>query len=176
MTDAAPPPINLRYEGEGEFKPTSPFWGKRADRFYVVGETYDLVTHQERSSASHAHYFASVNEAWKNLPEDMAERWPSPEHLRKWALIKAGYCVSTTVLFANRKDAEKAAALVIPLDEFSVVDVKETTLTRYVAKSQSYRAMPKGEFQRSKDDVLRVLDELLGTVAGAVAEAGRNAA
>lgn len=176
MPDNTPPPLTLRYDGEGTFAPASSFWAKRADRFYVIGAEYDLVTHQERSQKSHAHFFASVHEAWRNLPEALAERWPSAEHLRRWALIKAGFCDTTTVVFANRKDAERAAALVSPLDEFSIVDVRDTTLTRYVAKSQSYRSMPKGEFQRSKDEVLRVISELIGTTAGELSEAGKDAA
>ena len=53
----------LRYEGDGEFKPAASYWAKQADRDFVVGMTYRLVEHQERSTATHNHYFAAINEA-----------------------------------------------------------------------------------------------------------------
>lgn len=161
MSDVTPP-ITFVWEGDC-FRPGGPYWARQADKHYVIGVPYDLVPHQERSHKSHAHYFASVNEAWKNLPEDISERFPTADHLRKYALIKGGFCHTQTVVFANRKDAEKAAAIIAPLDEFSIVDVYDTTLTRYAAKSQNHRSMDKAEFQKSKDSVLDIIAAMIST-------------
>lgn len=62
-----------------------------ASREYIVGQVYFLEHREERSSASHAHYFACVADAWMNLPDALAERFPTPEALRKYALIMTGY-------------------------------------------------------------------------------------
>ncbi len=48
------------------------------------------------------------------------------------------------------------------MDGFFIVDVKEATVTRYVAKSPSMKAMDKQEFQQSKVAVLDFLDDLIG--------------
>lgn len=169
MTADAP----LAYIWEGDvFRPATVHWARKADKQFVIGQEYHLVEYHPRSMASHNAFFAQVHEAHKNLPDELAERYPTPEHLRKYCLIKAGFCDTQTVVFASRKDAEKAAALVIPLDEFSVVDVRDTTLTRYVAKSQSFRAMGKDDFQKSKEEVIRIMAEMLGTTTEALQSAG----
>ena len=64
---------------------------RRADQLFVVGETYPLIINEDRSVATHNHEFAWLREAWLNLPETLADLYPSPEHLRKRALIEAGY-------------------------------------------------------------------------------------
>jgi protein gp37 len=64
------------------------------DAEFVVGDVYQMVVQEQRSMRSHAHYFASVNEAWLNLSESDAERFPSVEHLRKFALIRTGFANS----------------------------------------------------------------------------------
>ena len=86
MTDNIPP-MDYAWDGESMF-PRVP---RLADKHFVVGLSYRLVPHEERSMAQHRYYFASINEAWKNLPEDLAERFATPDQLRKFALIKAGY-------------------------------------------------------------------------------------
>ncbi|WP_234840443.1 hypothetical protein [Sinorhizobium meliloti] len=60
----------------------------------------------------------------------------------------------------------RLAAFIRPIDAFSVVDVKEATVTRYVAKSQSMKAMGKQDFQESKTAVLDFLDDLIGVELG----------
>ena len=112
---------------------------------------------------SHDHFFASVQEAYNNLPEDLADDFASPEHLRKWALIKAGYRDERSIVASSKAEALRIAAFIRPMDEFSVVVVREATVTQLTAKSQSLRAMGKVEFQRSKDAVFDVLAKLIGT-------------
>lgn len=139
-----------------------PIHQKIADRQFEKGETYTLVQHEERSSASHRHYHASIAEAHTNLPDEWAQRLPTPEHLRRYALIKAGFADSQTFVASSRAEAQRLAAFIRPVDEFAVVTVEGPTVTRYVAKSQSYRAMGKADFQASKDAVLAIVAAMIG--------------
>jgi hypothetical protein len=166
------PPLAYDWDGEA-MRPRHP---KLADRHYVIGESYVLAPYEVRSRSSHCHQFAAINEAWMNLPESLAERFPTAEHLRKFALIRAGYCDSQTHVASSRAEAVRIAAFIRPTDEFAVVTVEGPTVTRYTAKSQSERAMGKAEFQRSKQAVLDVIAELIGVTPESLsASAGRAA-
>lgn len=147
------PALVFSWDGE-VMRPRLP---KLADKHYVIGERYILVPYENRSEASHRHFFASVKSAWENLPEDLAVRFPTPDHLRKFALIKAGYANSHTFTCASRAEARRLAAFLQPVDEFAVIDTAGTTVTRWTARSQSQKAMGKDIFQKSKDAVLDVL-------------------
>lgn len=159
MTSAAP--IECVWTGD-VFQPITPYWGRRAAKDYVKGEVYRLVDVPVRSTNSHNHFFAAVDNAWHNLPPLMAERFNSPDALRKYALIKGGYCTSESVTCPSHADALRVAAFARPMDEFALVTVKKCVVTRYTAKSQSYKAMGKKEFQESKDKVLNIIAELIG--------------
>lgn len=132
-----------------------------ADRF-TPGEAYFLEPWEPASQASRGHYFASLKTGWENLPEQLAERFPTPEHLRKYLLIRAGYRDERTIVAASNAQAQRIAGFVRPMDEFAVVTVREATVIVYTAKSQSARAMGKAAFQRSKSDVLDALAALIG--------------
>lgn len=164
------PPIWLTYEGEGDFGPASPAQAKEADKHYVVGERYRLVPHFGRSENSHRHQFAALHDAWANLPSDMHMLFPSADSLRKWALIKSGWCNSQTFVMADDGQARKLAKELKAHDEFALVEVKGPVVVHTVAKSQSRKAMPGGDFQRSKEDSLAVVAELLGTTVKALEE------
>ena len=167
-------PIACTYDGES-FVPLKRF-AAVCDKQFVIGETYILTEHQQRSQATHNHYFACIHDAWSNLPEADGERFPTPEHLRRFALIKAGYHDSHTLTCSSKAEALRLAAFIRPVDEFSVVVVRDATVTRYSAKSQSMRAMGKQVFAESKTAVLAVLDEMIGVNPGTVkCEAGRAA-
>ena len=128
------------------------------------------------SAASHSHYFASLTEAWRNLPEDMAERFPTVEALRKWALIKAGFRDERSVVCSNKTEAQRIATFIRHLDDMTVVVVTEATLTVMTAKSQSMRAMGRVEFQRSKEAVLDVVAQMIGVKRDALAANAGKAA
>lgn len=154
------PPQRFDWTDEGVMRPKV---SRLADKHFVVGMEYMLVPHEERSMRSHRFYFASVNEAHKNLPEDMAERYPTADHLRKWALIKAGYRDERSIVAASKAEALRIAAFIRPMDEYAVVTVREAVVTVYEAKSQSTRAMGKAEFGASKEKVLDILAAMIGT-------------
>lgn len=75
----------------------APGFKKRCDATFTIGARYVLAPREERSSASHRHEFAWLREAWMNLPEHLAEQFPTETHLRKRALIEAGYYDETIV-------------------------------------------------------------------------------
>lgn len=139
-----------------------------AERTYVDAETYRLGVIEERSDNSHKQYFASVNEAWKNLPELWAEQFATADHLRKYALIKCGFYNERMMVCRSKTEALRTVAFIRPMDEYALVLSKGPVVTVYTAKSQSYRAMGKADFQRSKDAVLGYLASLIGTTPHAL--------
>lgn len=150
----------LRFQWDGESM--VPVHAKIADRNYVIGEIYNLAHEEERSAKSHRQYFAAIKEAHDNLPEHLVDRLPTPEHLRKYALIKAGYRDERSITCASKAEALRVAAFIRPIDDFAVVVTAGSVVSVYTAKSQSVRAMTKKIFQQSKDDVLRVISEIIG--------------
>lgn len=151
-------PVAFTWEGDC-MKPLHP---RIADREYVVGERYMLAPFEQRSIASHNHEFAWLHEAWASLPEHEADKHPSAEHLRKWALIQTGYSNSQSIVCSSKAEALRVAAFIRPMDEFSVVIVHECVVTRYTAKSQSRRAMGAKEFQESKEKIMEYVAGILG--------------
>lgn len=151
-------PLEFSWDGEA-MVPANP---RRADRQYVIGETYRLLPWEARSRKSHDHFFASVHEAWQNLPERLDGHFPTADHLRKWALIKAGFRTERSIACSSPAEAAKVAAFVEPIDGYAVVVVSDCLVTIYTAESQSYRAMGKKRFGESKTAVLDVLASLIG--------------
>lgn len=169
---SATPPLAFVWTGDVMV----PMHPSIAGKHFAVDEIYQLVEHNGRSQNSHNHYFAALHEGWQNLPEHLAERFPTDEHLRKYALIKAGYHDSHSITCASKAEAVRVAAFVRPTDEFSVVTVTEATVTRYTAQSQSKKAMGRDVFQKSKSDVLDVIASLVGLQSDQLKrEAGRAA-
>lgn len=166
MSDA---PLFLRYEGDGEFRAPSRFWAGRADRTFVVGEVYRMVELHERSANSHRHFFASVNNGWSNLPDELLEIYPTSEHLRKKALIAKGYRDERSIVCSTKAEAERMAAFIRPMDDYAVVTFREAVVRVWTAKSQSLKAMGARDFQQSKSDVLDFVDDLLGIERGTTA-------
>lgn len=168
------PPIPMVYEGDGVFR-ALPAYRARAAELYGQGEIVAMVPHEERSSASHAHYFAVIREAWLSLPEDRTAEFPTPESLRKKALIKAGFRDERTIVCASHAEALRVAAFIRPIDEYSIVSVAGSTVVQLTAKSQSMKAMGKETFQASKDGVLGVLADLCGVEPAALSDRARAA-
>jgi hypothetical protein len=160
MTDL----IECTFTGEA-FIPRTPFMLRRAAERFGAGEIVYLNAEEERSMLSHRHYFATLNDLWANLPERFAtEPWAqSPEHFRKWLLIRAGYSTAQTYACQSRAEAMRLAAAIRPLAEFNVVAVRDAAVIRFEAQSQSVKAMGKKAFQESKDAVLGAAEALVAT-------------
>lgn len=156
-------PITFQWDGEAMVPQKR--LQQACDKQFVVGESYPLIVHEARSTNSHNHYFASLTEAWENLPDEAAERFPSVDHLRKYALIRAGFHDERSIACTSRAEAQRLAAFVKPMDDFAIVTVTEAMVTVYTAKSQSMRAMGKKVFQESKDKVLDIAWAFCGVEA-----------
>jgi hypothetical protein len=164
----------VEFHWDGKVMVPQPRFHALCRKQYTEGECYTLGVNEERSQASHRHYFACINEAWRNLPEDKVERYPSPEHLRKWALIKAGYHNENSIVCESRRQAEAIVSLSEALDEFSIAIVKGAVVKVYTAKSQSVENMTRTEFEKSKADVLAVLSETIGVTTRQLEQEGKK--
>ncbi len=156
--------------------PVSGFWSRKADEQFVVGERYRLVVENERSQVSHNHEFAFIAEAWQSLPDDLLDQYPSPEHLRKKGLIAKGHCTMTQHACKSVAEAERLeAAITKHVDTYAVVRRRDSVVTVYTAVSQSYKAMGKPMFQKSKTDLMEFVGDLLGVEQATLAKVGEAA-
>lgn len=151
-----------------------PRFARWCDEQFGEGEVIQLERHEDRSTQSHNHYFASVKTCWDNLPDhEIENRFPTPDALRKWALIRNGYCTESSVVCDNNEQANIIAAF-MGKREGEIIVVKENVIKKYVAKSQSYAAMDKQEFQESKVLVLDTLAELIAVTRKRLEQAARS--
>lgn len=153
------PPIMFRWNGEA-MEPTTPFMARQCDGVFTIGEAYTLVEHHDRSAKGHAHYFARLNELWQTLPESLAAEYPTVEHLRKKALIRAGFADERSVVCSSAAEAQRIAAFIRPVDDYAIVVAQRNVVAVFTAKSQSMKAMGRDVFQRSKDAVLQFAERL----------------
>lgn len=151
----------ILYTWDGENMVPHPRFKAECDASFVIGERYRLVEHNDRSAASHNHEFAFVAEAWAQLPEHLSEQFRTPEHLRKRALIDAGYFNQQEVDAGSHAAALRVANFIAAMDEYSVVVVRGPIVVKRSPKSQSRRAMGKEEFQASKQAVLEIVSALI---------------
>lgn len=138
------------------------------DRMFQPDHDYTIEIHEPRSTRSHNHFFAAVHEAWKNLPDHLAEQHPDSEHLRKWALIKCGFSIKHNIVCENNEKALEVAAVAGRLNESAVIVVQGKVVTIATARTQKTtgpNCMNKEEFQQSKQAVLDYVAGLLGVDA-----------
>ena len=150
---STPPPVYFKWNGEA-MKPIGRF-SRLAERTFTSDMTYRMIVEEERSGASHRQFMAAVHEAWMQLPEPWDIAFPTEDHLRKYALIRTGFCTITKVVGKKR----------VPVDGYAIVCEEDGVTTIYQAKSQSYKAMGPEEFQKSKTAVLEYLAEMVGVTA-----------
>ena len=169
-----PRPVVCVWEGD-VFRPL-PRFQQLCDRQFAVHEEYPLMIVEERSQASHNHYFAAVAEAFNNLSEEWENRFPTSEHLRAWSLVQEGYCTENTYVCSTPAEARKLAATLRQLAPLSVISLKGNVVQHFVPESQSQMAMKKERFEASKAAVLaRVASMARTTPAQLRNNAGRSA-
>lgn len=167
-------PVRMTWDGES-FAPLRRFQ-RLCDQQYVIGQEYTMVEEKPRSKRSHDHFFASVDEAWGNLREDIADSFASPDHLRKWALVKAGFRNERSIVCSSKAEARRVAAFIRPMDEFAIVLVRDAVVKVCTAQSQSIKAMGAADFQRSKQEVLEILATMIGVSPATLAREGARSA
>ena len=153
-------PLFFFWEGDA-FRPI-PRHAKECDKRFVIGQSYCLDEIHDRLPRSHRHFFAAVHEGWMNLPETISGDFPTAEHLRKHALIRSGFHDKRSLVASSKAEALRLAAFVEPMDEYAIVTILGSMVEVYTAKSQSNRAMERGEFQKSKIAVLEWIGALIG--------------
>lgn len=158
-------------------------YGNVAGRQYAEGEEYALEPVAMRDMHRHNHFFAALNESFKNLPETVAARWPTVEHFRKWLLIECNYFDENEFSWDDEQAARRFARWYrgeheyarISLHRPKVDDGKWRVIIR-TAKSQAVPAMKPEEFYQSKKDLLDYASGLIGTTRGELQRnAGRSA-
>lgn len=140
-----PPPIIYAWDGEAMVP--HPRFSRLAEQSFTAGHAYRMIVQEQRSVASHRQYFAAVHSAWLNLPEHLQLAFPTEDHLRKYALIKAGFCTVRKVVGGRH----------VAVNGYAIICEEEGVTTIYEAKSQDYKSMSKAEFQDSKDKVIELL-------------------
>ena len=141
---------------------------KAKDQFEEGGR-YRLAPVSEVSQQSRSFFFSVLTEAFKNLPEPLAERFTTVEALRKYALIRTGWHEPVQPAFYETPaDAQQAAhqiqlAISKTRDPSSIVVQRDVTVTVLTARSQSGASMPKKEFEASKSSVLEYVSQMIGT-------------
>jgi hypothetical protein len=139
---------------------------KLANEKLVVGQRYVAELHEPRSEASERHFFAVLKELWLNLPEGNESRFPDPETLRKFALVATGHCTVNQYVATTKAEAARlCASLEKEAPQYSVVSLNGLVVTVARPLSQSRKAMGKEQFQKSKDDVLGWVGNLVGVSA-----------
>jgi hypothetical protein len=144
---------------------------KLCDQRYAIGEEYPLAIAHPRSKATQGHYFARLEELFDNLPEDVAELYPTIEHLRKRALIEAGYFDQEIIECGSEAVAVNVASAIRKRDDFAHIIVAGRIVAIRTAKSQRKCAMGAKAFQDSKDKVLAIVENMVGVKRSEVGNA-----
>lgn len=148
--------------------------------YYKVGDYYDLVELELRDMSAHNAFFASLQECWNNLRErGDADLFPSPDHLRKWALTFTEFChMDIHDECRTRKEAERLSRSLVRAVPFSRCKITDNLeVWHYIPNSQAMNAMPNNRtFAASKRAVMQVLAQRLGVTEQQLWEAGKNVA
>ncbi len=153
-----------------------PRFQRLCDEQFEVNEQVALIRFEERSMSRHKAYFATINEAWKNLAEEYDGRFPSAEALRAHALVEAGYCVETDYVLDNPKDARKLAMDIRRMSPFSIIRLSGNVVKHFEPESQAMNKMGKERFDASCRAVLEIVASMSrSTPAQLRNNAGRSA-
>lgn len=147
-----------------------------AKKQFHDGEEYPLVILEARSRASHSFYFASVGNGFDNLPEKIAARWPTAEHLRKWLLIECGWFEEREFDCDSEINARRLATFIRTEDEYARISLHGKKVIVRRAKSQSAAAMGKKDFEDSKKAVLDLLEHFTEVPRGTLNKEARRRA
>jgi hypothetical protein len=93
-------------------------------------------------------FFAILRDVHGNLNDELRQRFPSSEMLRKHALIHVGHCDVMTVLAGSIEAAPSIAAAFVRKLPYCIIDIKGDVLTIYEALSMSRPALLKADFLR----------------------------
>jgi hypothetical protein len=168
-----PRPVAVTWTGE-HFVPLPRFKRLCDDQFHV-GEEIAIIRSEERNMSQHRGYFAQLNEAFKNLAEEYANGYPSPEHLRADALVKSGYCTETDYIMDSPQEARKLGINLRRMNPYSIIRIRGNIVKHFEPESQSVPAMSKEKFEASCKAVLDIVSSMARTTPAELKEnAGRS--
>lgn len=136
-----------------------------ADWAYALA---DALREKQRSQRSHNHQFAEIHDLWANLPHQHANApyAASPEAFRKHGLIATGHCDVETIDCESHEVAclvaQTVAAKARKAHGYALVVVRGPLMICSTPHSQSFKAMGRARFHKSKADVLDWGHTLLG--------------
>lgn len=171
-------PVRFMWTNDHVMRPMERF-ASLARKQFQVGEVYSLEVREARSSASHAHYFACVDDAWENLSPEQTEQFKTSDHLRGWALIETGFYIEEVTECGTHEEALHVAAITRRLfnrkapELYIEIRVKGNIVVERYPRSQALQAMDKDEFQRSKTAVLNLLADSIGVTRKELEQQGR---
>lgn len=161
--------VNLKYLGDGRLT------AAHQTDWHVLKENLqegDIVAMTEdagRSMKQHRWLFACIRKAYDTLPERQISRFPSEEHLRKYALIKAGWCDVHQQAFSSPVNAELAAKafkvganLTTEGKNFTLAIANGNIVTYAVPRSISFKACKGQAWETVCQGVVDYLCELVG--------------
>lgn len=170
--------VKLIHEGGGVWRAANAHHARLCDQHFECDEILTMAEVLDRSMKSHRAYFATIREAWKNLPENLQlESYAGHyQDLRKHALIMTGYRADPMpfVMTSHAEALRAAPVLKSSVKEYALASVRDNTVTIFTAKSQSLKSMGRAEFQESKDCVLTWCSELIGVDVMALRQMGHN--
>lgn len=156
--------IPLRYLGEGQFQATHGH-SKRLDKELTIGEVLTWGEVKGRSKTSHDHFFAQIDDSWATLPEHLAMDFPNATSLRKFALIKTGFCTMHRAVCRDNREAIATAAIFASLEDYTICEISGAVVTVWKPESQKVKAMGGKRFQESKTACLDFISQLIGADA-----------
>lgn len=156
--------VIFTWTDEGVMKPLGRFMNL-CQRQYVIGEEYALGPVEEVLPRERGAIFAETKRAWKNLDHEFDGKFPSLEHLRKWALIEVGYYTQSETVLSTAKDAKNMALQARKLDDYARISVVENVVIIRTAKSISGAALKREEFKIVKKAVIDLLASMANTTA-----------
>jgi hypothetical protein len=144
---------------------------------YSLGERTSQVPYDQRSKATHNHYFAIIHAAWQNWPENYETAIANEDALRKHALIRTGHYDESACSFASSEDAAAYITMMTRAVDYAEFSTFEDVVIVRIAKTQKKKLMGAAVFQASKTDVLDFLSAHVGVdVTTLAAEAKKMAA
>lgn len=180
MASAKAPPILVRFTGD-VFEPANVPMLTRAQKHFETGEVYAIEFADPPSDVTKRHFFAVINDSWKNLSNEplpgknwsLADRYPSPEHLRKWAIVKAGYADESMVPCDTDEMADRVVMMARRLDTYCVISRPEGSNVVRIWTAQSITKMDRRTFQNCKTLVFGILSDLIGVEPHTLAAQGQ---
>ncbi len=165
-------PVMFTWTDDGVMAPL-PRFRALCDRQYAVGEEYALGPVENIPGNSRAPLFIAAKETWNSLPED-DDRFPTPEHLRKRALVRAGWATHAQYVLDTPKDAKALALALRQHDGYAVIRISGSTVEVWTAKSIAAGQISAEEWKVVKERALAFLATVTGVTSGELQRHSRS--